>query len=302
MYPVLFIVGPTATGKSEAAIRVAQRIGGEIISADSMQVYRGMDIGTAKVPIDERREVPHHLIDVVDPDEPFTVVDYQKRALQAIEEVSRRGKRAVVAGGTGLYVKSLTDGLDFSPAGEDMEYRRTLKAVAEREGPEALYRQLEAVDPATASRLHPHDLRRVIRALEVYHLTGRPMSRVAGRKPVPIRPVMFGLTMDREALYDRINRRVLEMIDRGWIAEVQRLLDREYPRSLTSMQAIGYKELADYLAGEISLDEAVARIQRGTRRYAKRQWSWFRAQPIREWFDAGRLSLEEIVGKIAECA
>lgn len=297
---VLFIVGPTATGKSELAIEVAQRVGGEIISADSMQIYRGMDIGTAKVPVNERRGIPHHLIDIVDPDEPFTVADYQRLAMEMIEDIVRRGRRPIVTGGTGLYVKSLTDGLDFTPAGEDPDYRRELHALAEREGPGVLHRRLEEVDPVTARRLHPHDVRRVIRALEVYRLTGRPMSEVAGRRSVPIVPFMFGLTMDRQALYERINRRVLRMIEAGWVEEVRRLLDRGYHRGLQSMQAIGYKEIAAYLAGEITLEEAVAIIQKGTRRYAKRQWSWFRSQPILEWFDVQHGTVDEIAMKIAQ--
>ncbi|CAB3392266.1 tRNA (adenosine(37)-N6)-dimethylallyltransferase MiaA [Kyrpidia spormannii] len=300
MNPVLFIVGPTATGKSDVAIRVAQQIGGEIISADSMQIYRGMDIGTAKIPPEERQGVPHHLIDVVDPDTPFTVVDYQKLALETIENVSQRGMRAIVVGGTGLYVKSLTHGLDFSPAGEDPGYRQELRARAAREGPETLHRLLAEVDPETARRLHPHDVRRVIRALEIYHLTGLPMSHAAGRRGSRIPFLMFGLTMERAALYRRINDRVIQMVKQGWVQEVQRLLERGYSRNLTSMQAIGYKELADYLAGEMTLDEAIERIQRGTRRYAKRQWSWFRAQPVHQWLDVGGISLEEAGRKIAE--
>lgn len=297
---VLFIVGPTATGKSQAAVETALQLGGEIISADSMQIYRGMDIGTAKIPLAERRGVPHHLIDIVDPDQSFTVMEYQRLALQAIEEIVRRGRVPIVVGGTGLYVKSLTDGLDFTPAGEDPEYRRQLRMLAEREGPEFLHRRLQEVDPPTAKRLHPHDVRRVIRALEVYHLTGLPMSEAAGRHQPPISPVLIGLTMDRATLYDRINRRVLSMIEAGWIDEVKGLLERGYHRDLQSMQAIGYKELAAYLAGEMSLHEAIERIQRGTRRYAKRQWSWFRAQPGLVWLDVGSESPPEIATRIVQ--
>jgi tRNA dimethylallyltransferase len=280
----LFLVGPTGVGKTEASLWLAKKIDAEIVSADSMLVYRGMDIATAKPTPHQQAEVPHHLIDVVEPTEDFSVGKYRNLAKAAIEDIHRRERIALVCGGTGLYVRSLVDGLFEGPQA-DWELRRELSEEAEREGPEALHRRLTEVDPETAEKLSPQDVRRVIRALEVHQKARRPMSEFQRqwrhRQPGP---VLFGLTMGRAALYDRLEKRVDEMFQRGLVEETERLLERGLRNNRTAMQAIGYKEVIGYLDGHYSLDEAKRLLKRNTRRYAKRQLTWFRKDDRIRWY------------------
>jgi tRNA dimethylallyltransferase len=283
--PLLVIVGPTASGKTALGIRLAKRFGGEIISGDSMQVYRGMDIGTAKATPEERREIPHHLIDIVDPDVPFSVSEFKRLAREKIEEIHRRGKLPIIVGGTGLYIEAVTHDYLMPHVPENPVLREELRELALREGNEALHLRLREVDPDTADKLHPNDVKRMIRALEVYHGTGQPFSKLAGKGESPYDALWIGLTLRRDLLYDRINRRVDRMIEDGLVEEVKRLVLKGYHRGLTSMQGIGYKEIIRFLEGEISLEEAVHLIKKGTRKYAKRQFSWFRRLPEIHWFD-----------------
>jgi tRNA dimethylallyltransferase len=285
--PLLVVLGPTAVGKTKLGLELALRYGGEIVSGDSMQVYRGMDIGTAKATAEERALVPHHLIDIRDPDYPFSVAEFQQLAHEAIVDIAARGKLPLLVGGTGLYIESLCYGFEFTDAGTDEAYRRELADFAAAHGDEALHARLREVDPATAERLHPNDRRRIIRALEIARLTGKPLSEhLAGqKKQSPYECCFIGLTMEREALYRRIEQRVDKMLAEGLVAEVRRLLRAGYTADHVSMQGIGYKELAAYVNGAVSLEEAVAALKRNTRRFAKRQLSWFRRMPDIHWID-----------------
>lgn len=299
--PLLVIVGPTATGKTEVAIRVARRIDGEIVSADSMLVYRKMNIGTAKPGEYERKEIPHHMIDIVDPKEEYTVALYQREARAVIEDIWKRGKVPLLVGGTGLYVRSVIDDYHFGGAGIDSEFRENMLRVVERFGPQELHKRLAQVDPGAASRLHPNDVKRVIRALEVYRATGQPISAVpAGPGAYPVYSVaMFGLTMSRDNLYRRIEQRVDRMIENGLVKEVQELLTEGCRPGMTSMQGLGYKEIALYLSGELSFDEAVRLIKRNTRRFAKRQLTWFRRDRRIVWLNLeGYRDLDEVAEEI----
>jgi tRNA dimethylallyltransferase len=286
---LLVLVGPTAVGKTRYSLEIARRWNAEIISGDSMQVYRGMDIGTAKIKPDETEGIPHHLIDIRDPEEPFTAAEFQKLARECVEEIVARGRLPFIVGGTGLYIESLLYGFDFPEAPSDSRVRSELKHYAEEHGAEALHKRLGEVDPESAARLHPNDVKRVIRALEIALETGEAMStKVAGfREPreSPYAFCLIGLTMDRNVLYDRINRRVDAMIDEGLVDEVRELLRRGVPPESTSMQAIGYKEIVPHLTEGLPLEEAVERLKRDTRRYAKRQLSWFRRMKGIEWVD-----------------
>lgn len=289
--PLVVICGPTATGKTETGILVARELGGEVVSADSMMVYRGMDIGTAKPTREERQGVPHHLIDIVDPDAAFSVALYQELAEKRIADIHARGRLPLLVGGTGLYIRAVVDRYRFVAA-PDPALRRRLAEEARAAGPDALHARLAAVDPVAAARIHPHNVRRVIRALEVYYRTGEPISRfqdLDGYTAAKYRLWMFGLTMEREQLYRRIEERVDRMIEAGLVEEVRRLLERGYSRGLTSMQALGYKEIAAYLQGEVTLEEAVRLIKRNTRRFAKRQLTWFRRDPRIKWLDVDAL-------------
>ncbi|MBA4602351.1 tRNA (adenosine(37)-N6)-dimethylallyltransferase MiaA [Thermoactinomyces mirandus] len=282
---LLVIVGPTAVGKTRLSVWLAKRFHGEIISGDSMQVYRGMDIGTAKIMPGEMEEIPHHLIDIRDPDQLFSVQEYQKLAREKIAEITEREQLPMLVGGTGLYIESVVHDYAMPHVKENMELRKELKEMAQREGKEALHRKLEKVDPVQAHKLHPNDVRRIIRALEVYHVTGKPFSELKRKGTSPYDALWIGLTMPRELLYERINRRVDEMIASGLVDEVKQLWNKGYRLHLTSMQAIGYKEIMSYLEGDISFDEAVHLIKLGSRKYAKRQLSWFRRLSEIHWFD-----------------
>lgn len=276
---VLVICGPTASGKSAVAIQVAQTIGGEILSADSMQIYRGMDIGTAKVSMEEQKLVPHHLIDLLTPDQPYSVAAWQTAALDTIQQILNRGRVPIVCGGTGQYISALMEGLNFTPVPTDLKLRQALSERADREGYRALIDEIARLDPDTAARLHENDRKRIIRALEVHQLTGLTMTELnrRSRSPeLPYRYVGFSLWPERSLLYDRINRRVDAMMAEGLLDEVSRLSLQHLPAAATCRQAIGYKELFAYLDGADGLTQAVERIKQSSRQYAKRQMTWFR--------------------------
>ncbi|MGI6343972.1 MAG: tRNA (adenosine(37)-N6)-dimethylallyltransferase MiaA [Bacillota bacterium] len=291
MQRLLVIVGPTAVGKTDTAILLAQQLGGEIVSADSMLIYRGMDIGTAKPTAEERSGVPHHLIDVVAPGEPFSVADFQQLARAKIREIALRGKLPMLVGGTGLYVRAVIDHYNFIPAETNWALRAELRRQGAEGGLERLYERLKKVDPVAADRIHPRDERRIIRALEVYTTTGHPLSYWE-RQPDDSRPlydlVMIGLTRPREQLYQRINQRVHHMLEQGLLQEAAELLRDGLPEDFIANQAIGYKELFAYLRGEETLEEALERLKLHTRRYAKRQLTWFRADRRIQWLDVSQ--------------
>lgn len=284
---LLVIVGPTASGKSDLALRLAERIGGEIVNADSVQVYRGLDIGAAKPTAEMRQRVPHHLIDIVAPDEEFTASDYRREAGRAIADIHSRGRVPMVVGGTGLYIKTLLQGLIDSPAGDE-EVRRELREFAELHGNEALHRRLAQADPTAAAEIHPNNLVRVIRALEVFLVAGRPLSELHRDHRFAddyYAPLKIGLTMERAELYRRIDLRVDAMLAAGLEGEVRQLLAAGYAPELKSMRSLGYKEICAYLAGSYPLDEAVRLIKRDTRHYAKRQLTWFKRDLGINWFE-----------------
>lgn len=277
--PLIVVAGATASGKTRLAIDTAKRFGGEIVSADSMQIYKYMDIGTAKPTAEERAECPHHLIDFVEPDEEFSVAQYTELAHSVIRDIYERGKLPVMCGGTGLYINSVVNDVTFGETEKDENLRRELAELAEREGGEKLIELLSEFDPVSAKRLHPNNVRRVIRAIEFYKVTGVPISEHQERtKRTESRyePIMFCIDYDRAELYERINRRVDIMLKDGLADEVRRLAAMGYSRELNSMQAIGYKEMFAYLDGECTLEEAAESVKQGSRRYAKRQLTWFR--------------------------
>jgi len=295
---LIIISGPTGVGKTDAAITAAEPLGAEIVSADAMQVYRHMDIGTAKPTQEQQQRVRHHLIDVVDPDEPFSAALFKEMAEARIRDLHKRGCPIFVVGGTGLYIKALTRGL-FPVEGQDGTIREKLRGEVETSGLEALYQRLRMVDPEAAQRVHPNDTYRIIRALEVHQATGQPISRHHrnhGFQDVGYRILFIGLTLDRTILYDRINERVDLMLASGFLEEVRGLLHQGYPSTLKSMRSIGYRHVADYLEGRVAWDETVSLFKRDTRHYAKRQLTWFKADPDVEWMEPGRV--DEMRGKI----
>ncbi|MEO1814225.1 MAG: tRNA (adenosine(37)-N6)-dimethylallyltransferase MiaA [Acetobacterium sp.] len=299
---ILVVVGPTASGKTALGVALAKKLGGEIISADSMQIYKYMNIGTAKVTLEEMRGVPHHLVDCVSPDEEFSVAKYKTAALEAIEAILLKGKLPIIIGGTGLYINSLTLPWDFQKKDSDEIIRWRLTAEAEVLGKEALYERLKSVDPVTAEIVHPNNLNRIIRALEIYELTGKPKSHFdeeTKKQEVPYDYIMLGLDWDRETLYDRINRRVDLMIEEGLIDETKMLVERGYDWSLTALKAIGYKELKPYLEGTSSMAEAVTILKRDSRHYAKRQMTWFRKDERIQWLKMSET--RDLETQVEEC-
>lgn len=286
MDKIICIAGPTASGKTSLAVALAKAIDGEVVSCDSMQVYRNMDIGTAKPTVEEMAGIPHHMLSVADPEEDFSVSRYCEMATPIVEDILARGKFAIIAGGTGLYMDALIRGNSFAPYPATGR-REELELLAETEGIEAVLCKLNEVDPESAARLHPSDRKRIIRAMEVYLETGETITehnRKTQLIPPRFSPVWFALAdRDRQALYDRIDRRVLEMLNQGLIPEIQHLLDTGVPEKATAMQAIGYKEYVDALRGRISTDEATALVQQASRHYAKRQLTWFRRNPNIHW-------------------
>lgn len=276
--PLLIICGPTASGKTRLAIDLAATLPIEIISADSRQIYRGMDIGTAKATPAERAAVPHHLLDVVTPDQSFSAADFMQLGREVIAGIHQRGRLAVVVGGTGLYIDALTRGLIAAP-GEDPDLRQELMAIEEETGEGTLLQRLRTVDPEAAHRLKPRDLPRIIRALEVFSLTGETLSALQGRHAfadTPYNVVSIGLAVERSLLYHRIDERAAEMFSSGLIEEAQSLLRQGYSRELKALRTIGYREAIGYLSGEMTLPLALSQTQQESRRYAKRQTTWFR--------------------------
>lgn len=295
---VIALVGPTGSGKTKTALSICRKLDAEIVSMDSMQVYRGMDIGTAKPTRMELAAVPHHMIDVVEPDELFTVSMYREMAGKAIDDIIARGKIPLLVGGTGLYLQALSYEMSLGENGADSALRQELNRIAqEPDGPDKLHERLQAVDPASAEKLHPHDIRRVIRALEIYETSGRTKSEQGNEqfKEGPYRVLVYGLSMPREQMYARINARVDQMISDGLVDEVKTLLERgiEPRKEGGAMQAIGYKEVVSALRGEFGMGQAVSLIKQGSRRYAKRQWTWFRHDPRTVWFDWSEFGNEQ---------
>jgi tRNA dimethylallyltransferase len=292
---VLALVGPTATGKTALALALAERLPLEVVSADSRMVYRWMDVGTAKPSWDERQRVPHHLVDVVDPDEPYSTALFQQQALAAIARIHARGRRAALVGGTGLYVRAVCDGLQIPPVPPDEAFRTEMEARAARDGWQALRAELARVDLESAARIEARNVRRVIRALEVHRATGVPFSAWQQRRPPPFRTVFVGLDLPRETLYRRIDARVIEQVEAGLIEEVRLLAARGYDWSLTSMSGFGYREMGQYLRGEIDRQTAIERYQQATRHYARRQWTWFRPDRRIHWLDAASATPDQVM-------
>ena len=289
--PLLIVAGPTATGKSDSAVELALRMNGEVISADSMQVYRGMDIGSAKVTVGERRGVPHHLIDCADPSENWNVVRFQKEARRAVQDIASRGRLPILCGGTGFYIQALLYDIDFTQMDENTPLRDRLSALAAEKGPEAVHALLLEKDPASAAAIHPNNLKRVIRAIEFMEESGGSIAAhnlQQRERESAYRSVFFVLTMDRARLYERIDRRVDIMMERGLVEEVARLRAMGIQRDSTSMQGIGYKQVYGYLDGEYDLEEAVRLIKRDTRHFAKRQLTWFKREKDVIWTDLDR--------------
>lgn len=306
--PLIILTGPTAVGKTALSIGLAKRLSGEIVSADSMQVYKGMDIGTAKIRPEEMDGVPHHLIDILMPDDPFNVVLFQQKAREAIEGIRSRGHTPIVAGGTGFYIQALLYDVDFDEEDTDKAYRRYLETTVRKEGAEKLHQLLLEADPVSAAAIHPNNVKRTIRALEYHHLHGQPISahnQVQREKSSPYRFFYFVLNMDRQALYDRIDQRVDAMMADGLLYEVCRLKASGYQKDMVSMQGIGYKELMDHLDGKTDLAEAVRLIKRNTRHFAKRQLTWFKRERDVRWIEKDRFKddgaiLDEMIRQIEE--
>ncbi|MFC5712046.1 tRNA (adenosine(37)-N6)-dimethylallyltransferase MiaA [Thalassorhabdus alkalitolerans] len=283
---LIAVVGPTAVGKTKAGVEIARHFNSEVISGDSMQVYKGLDIGTAKVTPEEMGEVPHHMINIKKPGESFTAAEFQEKARRLVTDINQKGSIPVVVGGTGLYIRALTRNFSFNEAEKDEGFRKSLEEKAEKFGKEAVHQKLWETDPKSAKEIPPQNLRRVIRALEIYHLTGKTMDRFYEQEEdeTPYNLQLIGLSMEREKLYQRINERVDQMMKEGLLEEVQWLYDRGLQGS-QSARGIGYKELLMHLEGKASLSEAVELLKRNSRRYAKRQLTWFRNKENVEWFD-----------------
>lgn len=279
--PLLILAGPTAVGKTALSISLAKAVNGEIISADSMQVYRGMDIGSAKIRPEEMEGVPHYLIDELEPEEEFHVVLFQKLARQYMEQIRAKGKIPILVGGTGFYIQAVLYDIDFTENGENSALRQELETLAKEKGSEYLHGLLQKADPKSAEEIHVNNVKRVIRALEYYRETGKPISahnEAQRQKESPYRFAYFVLNEERSTLYEKINRRIDEMLRMGLIDEVQALKDKGYTREMVSMQGLGYKEILDYLNGECSLEDAVYRLKRDTRHFAKRQITWMKRE------------------------
>ena len=281
MKPLIIITGPTAAGKTDLSVRLAQAIGGEIISADSMQVYRHMDIGSAKITEEEKKGIPHYLIDVLSPDEEFNVAVFQKMAKDAVNTIYSHGNIPIVTGGTGFYIQALLYDIDFTKTDEDSSIREALETMGREKGGEYLHELLHKIDPDSASEIHPNNKKRVIRAIEYFRQTGEKISehnRREREKSSPYDFLYYTVNMDREVLYQRIDRRVDLMMEQGLVSEVKRLKEMGCTREMVSMQGLGYKEILDYLQGVCTLEEAVYILKRDTRHFAKRQITWFKRE------------------------
>lgn len=285
--PLIIIVGPTGVGKTALSIKLAQRLGGEIVSADSRLLYRGMDIGTAKPTSSEQQAVPHHLIDVADPDEVWSLGIYQREAYRVIDEIHARGRLPFLVGGTGQYIRSIVEGWRIPSQEPDFDLREAITLWADEIGSQGLYERLERIDPAAANKIDYRNLRRTVRALEVIFKTGERFSEQRRKQTCRYDPLILGLNRPREVLYSRVDQRIEQMLRQGLVAEVQGLLDAGYSPDLPTLSAIGYAEIIRYLQGEISLEEAVTLIKRNTRIFVRRQANWFKPDDERiHWFDA----------------
>ncbi|MCI6043619.1 tRNA (adenosine(37)-N6)-dimethylallyltransferase MiaA [bacterium] len=285
--PLIILTGPTAVGKTKLSIKLARAVNGEIISADSMQIYRYMDIGSAKIRPEEMEEIPHHLVDCLDPDEEFNVVRFQKMAKEAMEDIYARNRIPLLVGGTGFYIQAVTGDIDFTECGEDNSYRKELEKKAKEQGAKVLHRMLSEVDPESALAIHANNTKRVIRALEYYQQTGEPISlhnQQQRQKESPYNLAYFVLNDERSRLYKRIDARIDEMLREGLVDEVKHLQQMGYHKGMVSMQGLGYKEILSYLDGTWSLEEAVYILKRDTRHFAKRQITWFKRERNVEWF------------------
>ena len=294
--PLIILTGPTAVGKTKASIGLAKAIGGEIISADSMQVYKYMDIGSAKIKPEEMQGVKHYLVDELEPDEEFHVVRFQQMAKQAMEEIYAKGKVPIVVGGTGFYIQALLYDIDFTESNEDTSYREELEKIASEYGAEHLHDMLKEIDPASADAIHANNVKRVIRALEFYKLTGQKISEHNEKeraKESPYDFCYFVLNDERQNLYDRIDLRIDQMLEEGLLEEVTSLKNKGYTKDMVSMQGLGYKEILDYLNGECTLEDAVYILKRDTRHFAKRQLTWFRRERDVIWIDKNKFDYDE---------
>lgn len=293
---MIILTGPTAVGKTKASIGLAKALNGEIISADSMQVYKHMDIGSAKIRPEEMQGVKHYLIDELEPDEEFHVVRFQEMAKAALETIYAQNKIPIVVGGTGFYIQALLNDIDFTESNEDTSYRKELEQLANEKGAEYVHQMLRAVDPESADQIHMNNVKRVIRALEFYKQTGQKISEHNEKEKAKQSPYdfcYFVLTDDRQVLYDRIDSRIDQMLEEGLVEEVEALRQKGYTKDMVSMQGLGYKEILSYLEGEISLEEAVYMLKRDTRHFAKRQLTWFRRESDVIWIDKKDYNREE---------
>ncbi|WP_042350413.1 tRNA (adenosine(37)-N6)-dimethylallyltransferase MiaA [Bacillus massiliogorillae] len=294
-------MGPTAVGKTKLSIELAKKYNGEVISGDSMQIYRGMDIGTAKIKKDEMDGIPHHLIDIKDPNEAFNVAQFQEIVTNCINDITARGKLPIIVGGTGLYIEAVLQNYTFSEAINDLGYRNELELLAKEQGVEVVHERLREVDEESAKAIHPNNVRRVIRALEIFHCTGQKMSEQIQKqdKEYIYEVALIGLTMERDKLYERINHRVDIMMEEGLLDEVKFFYDQGL-RDCQSIQAIGYKELYDYFDGSVSLNMAIENLKQNSRRYAKRQLTWFRNKMNVTWFEMDGHNYVKKFGEISE--
>lgn len=294
--PLIILTGPTAAGKTKLSIALAKAIDGEIISADSMQVYRHMDIGSAKIRPEEMEGIKHYLVDILEPTEDFNIVLFQKYAKAAIDEIYSKGKIPIIVGGTGFYIQSVLYDIDFNESEEDSALRKELEAIAQEKGTESLHAMLAECDPKSAEAIHANNVKRVIRAIEYYHQTGKKISEhneTEREKPPAYDSHYFVLTDERSKLYANIDKRVDIMLEDGLVDEVKRLLDMGCKKDSTAMQGLGYKEIIEYLQGETTLDEAVYRIKRDTRHFAKRQLTWFRRERDVIWIEKDKFAYDD---------
>ncbi len=301
--PLIILAGPTAVGKTKLSIALAKAVKGQIISADSMQVYRGMDIGTAKITPEEMNGVSHHLINVLEPTEDFHVVKFQEMAKAALSEIYAAGDIPILVGGTGFYIQALLYDIDFSEQDEDTEYRQQLQQLAKEHGAEYLHQLLAEIDPESAKVIHANNIKRVIRALEFHHQTGGCISKhneEQRKKQSPYNYLYFVLNDDRQKLYDRIDRRIDEMLEQGLVDEVTGLVNHGCTRDMVSMQGLGYKEILDYLDGSCTLEEAVYRLKRDTRHFAKRQLTWFKREQDVHWLNREDKTEDELLNQMLD--
>lgn len=299
--PLVAVIGPTASGKTKISIHLAEKLDGEIVSADSRLLYKGMDIGTSKPTLEMQARIPHHLIDVTEPEKPWSLAEYRASALEVIEGIHQRGRLPLLVGGTGQYVAALLEGWSPPPKSDDHSLRRELEAFADTHGSLALHERLAHVDPHTANRIDHRNVRRVVRALEIYYVTGIPSSEQRVVQPLTFRVLRIGLTLPRSELYTRIDDRIDAMFEAGFVDEVRELISRGLSPDLPALSAIGYRQIADHLRGEISMEEAVRLIRRATRQFVRRQANWFKSDdPNIHWFDVREEVEGEIIGEIKQ--